>query len=382
MAGTYIFYTLLMVFMIFLSLPSVQPANGRDGILSNSEPYRYWGGNIVLLIVLYSFIIGCRYFVGIDYEAYREWYLELQQTGIYPREIEFGYEGLNYLLYYLKAHYAFLFIILAFLQILFFYKSLEKFSFLIPWYIFFFFTYLLMFSSMNIMRQTLAYFIFFYALNLAINKQYLRAVLYILLGFSFHKSIVIGVALYPFLGFDWFKNKYVQIGLLLVLTAFSKQILDLALQIAAPVVSVLGYGYYVDNLDYMYEITEEGAVGAGTARILFFILDMSIIWFSVDLKEEFKSIDFYKYYNIYFLGALLDRIVYDNFILARTNDYLLNFRVLILSFLCYYLFKSTADRVPKIILGSTIAVMMMAFFYRAIYNSAAQTSPFNFILFE
>jgi len=382
MAGTYIFYTLLMVFMIFLSLPSVQPANGRDGILSNSEPYRYWGGNIVLLIVLYSFIIGCRYFVGIDYEAYREWYLELQQTGIYPREIEFGYEGLNYLLYYLKAHYAFLFIILAFLQILFFYKSLEKFSFLIPWYIFFFFTYLLMFSSMNIMRQTLAYFIFFYALNLAINKQYLRAVLYILLGFSFHKSIVIGVALYPFLGSDWFKNKYVQIGLLLVLTAFSKQILDLALQIAAPVVSVLGYGYYVDNLDYMYEITEEGAVGAGTARILFFILDMSIIWFSVDLKEEFKSIDFYKYYNIYFLGALLDRIVYDNFILARTNDYLLNFRVLILSFLCYYLFKSTADRVPKIILGSTIAVMMMAFFYRAIYNSAAQTSPFNFILFE
>ncbi len=382
MAGTYIFYTLLMVFMILLSLPSVQSASGKNSLILSSAPYRYWGANMILLILLYSFIIGCRYFVGIDYEAYQEWYVELQRTSIYPREIEFGYEWLNYFLYYLKAHYAFLFIILAFLQILFFYKSLEKFSFLIPWYIFFFFTYLLMFSSMNIMRQTLAYFIFFYALNLAINKQFIRAILYILLGFSFHKSIVIGVALYPFMGFDWFKNKYVQIGLLLVLTAFSKQILDLALQIAAPIVSVLGYGYYVENLDYMYEITEEGAVGAGTARILFFILDMSIIWFSVDLKEEFKSVDFYKYYNIYFLGALLDRMVYDNFILARTNDYLLNFRVLILSFLCYYLFKSTTGRVPKIILGSTIAVMMMAFFYRAIYNSAAQTSPFNFILFE
>lgn len=382
MAGTYIFYTLLMAGMILLALPSVQTADGKQSVLVSSEPYQYWGANLILLVILYSFIIGCRYYVGIDYEAYLEWYLELQKTGVYPREIEFGYEWLNYLLYYLRAHYAFLFIALAFLQILFFFQALKKFSFLIPWYIFFFFTYLLMFSSMNIMRQTLAYFIFFYALNLAMDRKYLLALLYCFLGFSFHKSILIAVALYPFLGFDWFKNKYVQIVLLLFVTAFASQILDLALQIVTPIVSLLGYSYYVENLDYMYEITEEGAVGAGTARILFFVLDMSIIWYSDELKSTFKKVDFYKYYNIYFLGAFLDRIVYDNFILARTNDYLLNFRVLILSFLCYYLFGSATDRLPKAILGGTIAVMMLAFFYRAIYNSAAQTSPFNFILFE
>jgi hypothetical protein len=371
-----------MVGMILLSLPSVQTTTNKQSVLLTSEPYHYWGANLLLLIILYSFIIGCRYYVGIDYEAYLEWYLELKQTGIYPREIEFGYEWLNYFLYFLGAHYAFLFIILAFLQILFFYKSLEKFSFLIPWYIFFFFTYLLMFSSMNIMRQTLAYFLFFYALNLAIDKQYLRALLYCLLGFSFHKSIVIAIALFPLLGFDWFKNKYVQIALLLFVTVFASQILAIALEIASPIVSLIGYGYYVENLDYMYEITEEGAVGAGTARILFFILDMSIIWYSDELKTTFKSYDFYKYYNIYFLGAFMDRIVYDNFILARTNDYLLNFRVLILSFLCYYLFASATEKIPKVVLGSTIALMMLAFFYRAIYNSAAQTSPFNFIFFE
>jgi hypothetical protein len=282
----------------------------------------------------------------------------------------------------LDAHYSWLFVIIALLQIIFIYKSLEKFPFVIPWYLFFFFTYLLMFSSLNIMRQTLAYFVFFYAMNQAIERKYLKAALLILFGFSFHTTIVIPVALYPFLKIDWFKNRYLQLGLIAVVTVIGAQILKIALQIAAPVVSMLGYGYYVENLDLMYEISEAGAVGAGTAKFLFLLLDIAIIWYSTTLKDIFRSYNFHRYYNLYFVGAFLERMVANNFILARTNDYLLNFRVLILAFLCYYFFESRYNLLVKRLIGSIIVVIMLAFFYRAIYNKAAQAAPFDFLFFE
>ncbi|SMC00622.1 hypothetical protein SAMN00120144_4035 [Hymenobacter roseosalivarius DSM 11622] len=378
--GTYLFYTLLMVFMIALSRPSARPTLDASGEQVSFPSY--WGPNLLFTIVLYSFIIGGRYYVGIDYKAYLEWYLKLRETGVYPRDIEFGYQLLNEWLNAVHAHFAFLFIVIAFVQITLFYKALERFPFIAPWFIFFFFTSLLMFSSMNIMRQTLAWFVLFYALNLAFEKKYWWALLWLLFGFSFHKSIVVGAAFFPLLCWDWFKNRYLQISLLLVVTAFAPAILTLALNLTAPIVSLTGYDYYVENLDYMQEIGDEGKVGAGTARILFFTLDAIIIWFSADLKENFKEYNFYKYYNLYFLGALLERLVYDNFILARTNDYLLNFRVVILSFLCFFFFNSRSQKLVKSVLGYTIILMMTAFFYRAIYNAAAESSPFRFIFFE
>ncbi len=376
--GTYIFYTLLMALMILLSKPSTEAALNSQG-----EPIAfpaYWGPNLYLLIALYSIIIGCRYYVGIDYKAYLEWYLELRETGHYPREIEFGYKFLNEVLNYLNAHFAFIFIFIAFCQIFFFYKALEKFPFILPWFTFFFFTYLLMFSSLNIMRQCLAWFVFFYALNLAIDKRYGWAIVCLFFGFSFHKSILIGAIFFPVLGFDWFKNRHLQIGLLLLFSVLGSQLLAILLNVSGPLVSLIGYDYYVQNLDEIQESAEKG--GAGTARALYFILDMAIIWYSADLKEHFRKYDFYKYYNLYFLGALLDRLVYNNFILARTNDYLLNFRVVILAFLFFFLFHSRSQKLVKEVIGYTIALMMTAFFYRAIYNAAAETSPFRSIFFE
>ncbi len=378
--GTYIFYTLLMVFMILLSKPSTEAILNKQGEAIAFPSY--WGPNLYILIILYSIIIGCRYYVGIDYKAYLEWYLELRETGHYPREIEFGYEFVNQALNYVNAHFAFLFIFIAFCQIFFMYKALEKFPFVLPWFIFFFFTYLLMFSSMNIMRQTLAWFVFFYALNLALQKKYVWAVLCIFFGFSFHKSILIGVIFFPVLGFDWFKNRNLQIGLLLLVTVLAAQILAITLKLAGPLVSAIGYEYYVENLDDIQEAADEQKVGAGTARALFFMLDVAIIWYSTELKEHFRRYDFYKYYNLYFLGALLERLVHDNFILARTNDYLLNFRVVILAFLFYYLFNSRSQKLVKEAIGYAIALMMTAFFYRAIYNAAAETSPFRSVFFE
>ncbi|SOD90118.1 EpsG family protein [Spirosoma fluviale] len=377
---TYILYTLLMGSMLLFSLPSAKAVvNERTGLITFPH---YWGPNLVGLIILYSFIIGCRYYVGIDYKVYVEIFLELKETGIVPREIEFGYELLNVFLNYLNVHFTFIFIIMAFFQMFFFYKALEKFPFILPWFTFFFFVSLMMFSSMNIMRQSLAWFVFFYALNLAIEKKWGWVLVCIFFGYSFHKTMVIGVLTYPLLFTDIAKNKYVQIGILLVVTALASSILTIVLAAVSPLVNLMGYGYYIDNLDYMYEITAEGKVGAGTANALFFVVDIAIMWYSPELKENFKKYDFYKYYNLYFVGAILDRIVSDNFIMARTNDYLLNFRVVIMSFFFYFLFNTQTQKVVKRIFGYTISFIMVAFFYKAIYNRAADNSPFRFVFME
>ncbi|MCX6218245.1 hypothetical protein, partial [Spirosoma sp.] len=86
--------------------------------------------------------------------------------------------------------------------------------------------------------------------------------------------------------------------------------------------------------------------------------------------------------NLYFVGAILDRIVSDNFIMARTNDYLLNFRVVIMSFFFYFLFNTQSQKVIKRVFGCVIAFIMIAFFYKAIYNRAADNSPFRFVFME
>ncbi|GAB3940719.1 hypothetical protein GCM10028805_02950 [Spirosoma harenae] len=384
MESAYIVYTCLMLFTIIFSIPVL--AFKPIGMVSDNRYEVLYKDNrfkTILVILIYTLVIGLRYNVGKDYTAYLDWYKELFRYGHFLEDKELGYVLLNEVLYWLNAHYSFLFISLAFLQIFFLFKALERFKFILPWYLFFFFTTLLMFSSMNIMRQTLAYFILFYCINILEEKKYISALFFFLLALSFHTSVLLVAWLYPFLKFNWFKNRIIQVCLLIFFTFFSTNILSLLTLVSSPITGSLGnYQYYLENSDQMQELTVENANGLGLGKYLWFFIDSIIIYYSLILKERFKYYSFTKFYNLYFLGVLLEKMFSGNFIFLRTNDYFLNFRVVILSFLCFYLFNKENRQIHNLIVGGGILITTLFFFYRGIYNSAAQCSPFQLIFSE
>lgn len=375
--NTYLFYTLFLIFLIFFSRILVSKKVG----LNNNFEIDFASPKIYLFMLIYSLVIGLRYKVGRDYTAYSEWFKQLSRSGRFPVDNDFGFIWLNQFLVEFGFESYSLFIILAFLQILFLLLFLKRIPFIRSWYFFFFFTSLLFFVSMNAMRQTLAYIMFMYCLQLFKNKKYYKTFFWGIIAFSIHKTIILLFVLLPMLKFEWFKNVRIQIIIHFLAVFIIPSFFIFVLDYAAPFINLLGYSYYIENLDLMIEITDENKRGDGWSIFLFFFIDLVIILFYKKLKEKFNNYSLISFYNLFFAGLIMSRIFVDNFILARIADYFIHFRVVILAFLMCYIFNILEYPVNRIIkpLAIIICMAMLLFYYKAIYNNAADIAPIQFV---
>ncbi|QOG04124.1 EpsG family protein [Flavobacterium sp. MDT1-60] len=375
--NTYIFYTFFLLLCLFLSQKIVLKKN----FVNKSLEIDFARPSLYVLMLIYSLIIGLRYNVGRDYYGYTEWFKELRHTGRFPVDNDFGFIWLNEFLVHFDFESYALFIVLAFLQILFLLLFLKRIPFLRAWYFYFFFTSLLFFISMNAMRQTLAFLIFAYCLQLFYDKKYYHTLFIAILAFSIHKTVIVPFILLPFLRVEWFKSVKSQLVLLFLSVFVLPAFFTILLDFATPFINLLGYNYYIENLDYMKEITDENKRGEGLAIFLFFFVDLFIILFYEKLKTAFQELYFVKFYNLYFIGLMLSRIFAENFILSRIADYFISFRIIILSFLMFYIFNSSKIQKNKIIKAIAILTcfVMLLFYYKAIYNNAGDIAPFQFI---
>jgi len=234
---------------------------------------------------------------------------------------------------------------------------------------------------MNAMRQTLAFFIFVYAISVFNDKNYLKFSVLILLGFSFHKTILIPLLVLPFIHYKWYGSRSIQFVILVLAYWILPTFFSVLLEIVSPLVNLMGYSYYLENLDYMQEISDELKKGDGTSYILFFIIDAFIILLSNKLFETFPTKLFKQYYGYFFVGLILSRLFADNFILARIADYFVFFRMFILAFLVFYVFRVDRSTLQKLHIPilAFILIGLIAFYYKAIYNNGSGISPFKFI---
>ena len=374
--NTYIFYTLFLFLCILFStkLKVKKAGKNRSPEIDFSRP------GIYFFMLVYSLIIGLRYNVGLDYVGYTEWFNKLRHTGHFPVDNDFGFIWLNEFLVEFDFESYVLFIIIAFLQILFVLLFLKKIPFLRSWYLYFFFTSLLFFVTMNAMRQTVAFFIFMYCLQLFSDKKYYKTLLFGLLALSIHKTVILVLVLLPFLKFEWFKNVWIQLILLFLSVFVLPSFFMILLDYTSPLINLLGYSYYVEHLDLMKEITAENKTGDGLSIFLFFFIDLILILFYKKLNNKFNSYYFTQFYNLFFIGVILSRIFADNFILARIADYFIHFRVVIMAFLMLYIFndlKYPNNRIIKPI-AIVICLAMLLFYYKGIYNNAAGIAPIQF----
>ena len=359
--------------MLTMVLPFWGFSNYKSQLLNK----RYWI-TAGILIGVYSIIVGLRYNVGKDYSAYLDWFKQYQAVGYYPVEnSDFGFVWINKLLIVTHAHFSLLFIIIAFLQIFFLFKSLDYFKFLTSWYIFFFFTLIIMFNSMNLMRQTISYFIFFYTILLFLDKKYLWMFLYLFLAVSIHKSILLFVWVYPFLKYDFYKNRYVQLGILFSAFIIGSHFLEVFASSVSRITDMMGYQDYTSKVDKLTKASKGFEGGSGLAKYLFLLLDVFIIVNSTKLKQRFSNYHIVPFYNLYFTGAIMESLVSSNYIFLRAIYFLLDFRILILSFLCFYY---TEDKKPlNVVSLSLIVLLSLAFFFNSIDTAVAGCAPFNFV---
>lgn len=329
--------------------------------------------------MLFSLIIGLRFYVGGDYPSYLDDFNNFVEFNISYSESRYslGYYGLMYLLNTLSLTFPFLFISIAFLQIFFIYKWASLNKFLLPWIIYFYFSTLYLFESMNIMRQALAFSIILFSINYIYKSEKIKFILIILLASSFHKSAIFFLPFYFFITIDWIKNKYIRMLLLILSFIFSTIVFEEFFDkfvLFSILINQEGYARLNSDL-----FLEKSTTTYNFAVYFLLIIDIIIISYSDKLKKVFKQYKFISYFNLFFIGSILSSAISstNSILLYRIGFYFTSFRIVILSFLCYYLFSISNTFLNKF-LGLIIIFLFLLWFINAINSSAAWSSPFQF----
>lgn len=148
-------------------------------------------------------VIGSlRYGVGTDYVSYAESFA--RQTSIsfsdFFSSFSFGTESGFYLLskfsQYVSGSYFILFSIYSFLTVMFFYLGLRRYSLNRPALVYYLYLMILFPTSFNLVRQSLAASICFYAVSFIISRNPIKYIGLVLLASFFHTSALIMLPVY------------------------------------------------------------------------------------------------------------------------------------------------------------------------------------------
>lgn len=333
---------------------------------SDQKRFAIWIG-----IIVYSFIIGCRYDVGIDYLNYKRFfdYSNLRSN----IETIWLTQGIKYI----GGNYLWFFIIMAFLQISFFLFSFKDKRFLLTWATFFFFVTLEFFLSMNVMRQVLAWCIFLYSIKFIIRRQLNWYLIWIAFACLFHFSAIVLLIFY-FLPLNKIPNRKLLFCIYFSLFIFGITFqTQLALYLGV-IANILNYNDYGDNiLRVMETINFAKENSLGLARIFWVILDCTAILLVQKLQKKFElTTGFNNYFILFFLGVSINYI-FEGTILDRVTMYFLPFRIVVYAYLFYYLY-SLKRFWSNIYVFSAVIALIFFYIYSGIIGDASGCTPFKF----
>lgn len=362
---TFFIYTFLMFFCIIMSCKLTHPIQGKKQFYNN-----LMYTNIIILV--YTLIVGLRYNVGVDYQNYYEWYRTLYITDKFPVEdADIGYYLLNRLTKYFNIHYCFIFIVLAFGLIFSLLKAVKFTKFLYPLYFFFFFC-IIFNESLNVMRQIMAFYIWYYAYILYLEKKIKTALIVAFIGFLFHKSSILALLWFPFLYVDICKNRFLTIAIVLISFILGEvfyENIKVILTLGSAIGGRLGVILTEEKLNQFEEFTA-GVESQGIAVIIYLCINIIIIYFSKELRNKYKDYKFSFFYNLYIVGQILNPIAMSNTMMIRANYYFDLHKILILSFFVFYYWKNKSKKyiIPRLL---TIIILLIYLFlhYRHIINS-------------
>lgn len=335
----------------------------RISLVRQKHSFAKW--ELWLSILLFAVIMGMRYDVGVDYTSYLSIYKTYFNRNIPSDTTEFLFHNYSLLLAKKDVHFSVFFGVIAFIQILFLYLALRKQQYLIASFVFVFFTSGLFFSFMGGVRQTIVCALFVFSIEFIKRKQPLPYFIIILVGFFIHKSALVLIPLYFLLvfDFDWFKNRWLQVFLLLsAVTISSLNVWDNFLDILSKLVIISGYDEDYGKLSYSLSWSTEEynkSVRYYVPLVIYIINSL----FSLRVKETFKETSFKILYNLYFIGALSFFVFYNNHLLRRPILYFNTTGVIVCAYFLYFFIRRAKYDLKYVFISIIYIILHLGVFY-------------------
>lgn len=320
----------LMILSLKFSKLHLYPMNANK-----AYPVSY----LLIPCMLFAFIFGCRFNVGVDYHTYYLDYLYNYSS----REIELGFLLIKETFQNNGLHFALYFGFIAFIQIFFFMMAFRKRAYLYPYILLVLFLSCIELGWMNGIRQSVATCIFVYATTFIEKKQPIKYIIAILIAMQFHSSAIILLPIYFITYFPILKNKWISLGIYvaaLFVNTLPVERFDVLFTQAA---NLLGYGDVYDSESALVEL-EQG--GSGLGRLVLNTIFLVIILYSNKLKEFFKNDErwFSIIYNLFVIG-MFGNIAFNKCVmLLRPFGYFRVFWAIMAGCLIYYFTKKKTKK--------------------------------------
>ena len=378
MLESIIIYSLLALCMILCGKYAAQRCRryvGGSGVYKDRGTF--FTPEIIVLLLSFGFIFGCRWGVGRDYFRYL-----LSYSGEIPVRWDFLFLNISRIIKNVGGHYSVFFGFWAFADVFLLYYAVRKYKFIYPYIAFF-----LIFGSfylpmMNTMRQEVAAGVFLLSIYYVDKKKIVGFIICCIIAVMLHKLSMILFIAYPLLrvGKNWFDKVSVQL-LLYAFAIFIHYNGDLLIRwIETPFEFLTGT---MDYEQYQYETLLEAewdsrnrfGNNTGLGIISQMLKTVPIIIFSKQLKEYYKSSYFNLLYVLYFASAIFTLLFGNSIILNRVNYFMGNFPIIVYSFYVYYCFNTGIRKMRK--WGLLIMLIQIPLFINMVSNSAS-TAQYSF----
>lgn len=375
MAQAFLVYYLLLALLV-VAWRLTAPGQGRPVRTDHAE----YAVLAVVSVVLYTLVLGLRYNVGGDYQGYVGYYEDVSgRASASDVPFEIGFYWLIRVLKFFELPPTSLFLATCAIQMTFMMIWLRRYTFLAPWLIYFYFTTLLAFQSMNTIRQAMAFTILLCAVLQLLDRKPLQYLMLVALASTLHTSALLFLPLYFVLDRELVLSRLWQIALVVIAYVSANAVKDFLFDTLPLAAVVLGYGNYAGIRDDLF--FEGGASGFSLGLVFVMASDLIIIVASPWLKRRYASLGFRAYYNAFYVGAVCTPVVvFANYIpFARLVFYFASFKFVVLSFLAAALFDRPGPGRGSLALGIALVVSHFAWFSVAIARGAAWSAPFQFV---
>lgn len=321
---------------------------------------------IICAVLVYSAIFGLRSGVGMDFWSYKQWY-DNALLGIRSYDhIEVGFRILMDTCASMHLPFSFFLGLIAFVQLLLVFLSVKQFKDTYPFLALVFMLGGIWLSYANGLRQQLAFCIFAYSVQFIACKDWIRYYICIFVAILFHTSAVLLVPVYPLymLRNEWFKRKWLQLGLLAaVLVCSNSNMIDM---IAAHVDSFAGYLGYDMYFGEGYSLTQTVRIGLGYWINL--SVSISLILFSKDVKYFYGNRLVNIIYDLFYFGVIWRYLFISSQVFSRINYYFAGFEYIYAALTLAALWPERDMR--KYILLSLYVIVFAAIMFRMHTNTA------------
>lgn len=344
MLQSFLVYGFLTLMLSFLGKISAQKQAINQ---KNGNPTSFWTWDIVLALFIFAFISGIRWQVGVDHLSYLSGYENIINGYDFRdgENVEIGFNLISKLFATLNIHFVFYFAFWAFLQIFFIYYTLKNECYLLP-----FIGIVIIGGSFYIgwmggIRQVLATTMFIFSVQFISKRKLIPYAITILLAATIHKSAILLFIFYFVPQYDYFKNRYINIALLIgsLILGLTPTFIH-SFEFIEKTLALVGYNRYSERFDLMIENHREMVIGPRRFSIL--LLNIFTIWFAPKLKKVFEETNYLVFFNFTFVGVLLYNLLANtSHIFLRPVRYFTTFLILTTAYLLYYLKSQTPNGV-------------------------------------